>query len=102
GRHRSFQLCLAQLLKSRGAEHGVVERSCAQPNHRILVRTLEAFLIGTRHPQCEQTQNATGLLKTWQRLPLALEHGNDSRMKWICCGKCLARPVRVKLAWQLL
>ena len=102
GRHRAFQLGLAQLLKRGGAEHGIIERGGAETDDGILVRAFESFLIRPRHPEREQAQHAARLLKARQRLPFALKHGNDRRVKWIGGGERLARAVHVELAGQLL
>ena len=73
--------------KRGGAEHGIIERGGAEADDGILVRAFESFLIRAGNPQREQAQDATGLLKPWQRLPFALKDGNDRRMKWIGGGE---------------
>src|SRR5262245_25306678 len=76
-----FQLCATELLENCRSEQWVIERRRSHANERVLVGTLESRLIGIRHPECEQTQYAAGLLKSGQRLPLALKYGQQRRVE---------------------
>jgi hypothetical protein len=63
------------------------------------VSALEPRLIRVRHQEREQPQNAAGLLKSGQRLPLPLEHGQQRRVEWIGRGESVlglidGEPVR--------
>ena len=77
--------------KTADSEQRVVERCRAQADERVLVGALEARLIGVRHPERQQAQDAAGLLESRQRLPLPLEHGQQRRVERIGRGERVPR-----------
>ena len=92
-RDRALELCAAELLEDRRSEEWVVERRRSHADERVLVRALEARLIGIRHPEGEQAQYAAGLLESGQRLPLPLEHRQQRRVERIGSGESVLRVV---------
>ena len=96
-----FQPAFAQLLEDRRAEHGIVQRRSADAQQRIFVDVPGARLVGARHPQRQQAQDAARALEARQHLPFALEHRQHRRMERVGRQECLVRRVGREPTGQL-
>src|SRR6185437_6474303 len=95
-RYCALEFCATQLFEDCRSKHRIIKRSRSHSDERVLVSPFEACLISVCDPECEETQNTAGLLKSRQGLPLALKDRQKRRMKRISGSEGVFRMIHRK------